>query len=146
MAQRMVTYIILSGMSLFHAGVQRTNLEILWLLTSNTPGGIITYIQHSAMPTPRQPMPNSRPAMFTEDSKCFDIFPMLWVNSLSLTSSIQFRSACMTTSRSAFSTSWRRMNGSTSTMQSGYPCLRTITSHQKMLLGYFKSQFQYNIY
>jgi len=46
-------------------------------LTSNTPSGITTYIEHSAMPTPRQPKPNTRHAMFTEDSRCFDTFPVL---------------------------------------------------------------------
>jgi hypothetical protein len=56
--------------------VQRTNLEIMSLLTSNTPGRITTYIECSAMPTPRQPMLNSRRAMSTEDSTCFDIFPV----------------------------------------------------------------------
>ena len=75
--QSIATYIISSGMSVFGASVQRTNLEIMSLLTSNTPGGITTYIERSAMPTPRQPMPNSRHAMFTEDSMCFDIFPVL---------------------------------------------------------------------
>ena len=49
------------------------------LLTSNTPGGITTYIERSAMPTPRQPMPNSRRAMFTEDWMCFNIFPISWI-------------------------------------------------------------------
>jgi hypothetical protein len=56
----------------------------------------------------------------------------LWVTSPSPTSFIQCRSACLTTSRSGFSTSWRRTNGSPSTMQSGYPCLLTTTSHQKI--------------
>jgi hypothetical protein len=46
------------------------------LLTSNTPGGITTYIERSAMPTPMQPMLNTRRAMFNEDSLCFDIFPV----------------------------------------------------------------------
>jgi len=132
MALSIATYIISSGMSVFGASVQRTNLEIMSLLTSNTPGGITTYIERSAMPTPRQPMPNSRRAMFTEDSTCFDIFPVSWETSLSPTSSIQCRSACLITSRSGFSNSWRRTNGSTSTMQSGYPCLLTTTSHQKI--------------
>jgi len=60
----------------FRASVQKTNLKIMSFLTSNTPGGITTYIEHSTMPTPRQPMPNSRRAMFTEHSTCFDIFPV----------------------------------------------------------------------
>jgi len=131
-AQSIVTYIITSDMSVFGASVQRTNLEIMCILTSNTPGGITTYIERSAMPTPRQPMPNCRRAMFTEDSTCFDTFPVLCATSLSPTSSIQWRSACLTTSRSGFSTSWRRTNGLTNTMQSGYPCLLTRTSHQKI--------------
>jgi len=75
-ALSIATYIISSGMSVFGASVQRTNLEIMSLLTSNTPGGITTYIERSAMPTPRQPMPTSRGAIFTEDSTCFDIFPV----------------------------------------------------------------------
>jgi len=131
-ALSIATYIISSGMSGFGASVQRTNLEIMSLLTSNAPGRIITYIERSAMPTPRQQMPNSRCAMFTGDSTCFDICHVLWATSLSTTSSIQCRSACLTASRSGFSTSWRRTNGSTSTMQSGYPWLLTTTSHQKI--------------
>jgi hypothetical protein len=39
------TYIILSGMSVFGTIVQGTNLEIMSLLTSNTPGRISTYIE-----------------------------------------------------------------------------------------------------
>jgi len=76
-AQSMATYIISSGMSVLGASIQTTNLEIMCILTSNTPSGITTYIEHSAMPTPRQLMRNSRRAMFTEDSTCFDIFPVL---------------------------------------------------------------------
>ena len=49
------------------------NLEIMSLLTSNTPGGITTEIERSAMPTPRQRMPNSRCSMFSEFSTCSDI-------------------------------------------------------------------------
>jgi hypothetical protein len=64
-ALSIVTYIILSGMSVLGASVQTTNLEIMFLQTSNTTAGITTYIELSAMPTPRQPMPNSRRAMFT---------------------------------------------------------------------------------
>jgi len=103
--QSIATYIISSGMSVFCASVQRTNLEIMCILTRNTPGGITTYIARSVMPTLRQRMPNSRRAMFTEDSTCFDIFPVFWAISRSPTSSIQCRSACLTTSRSGFSTS-----------------------------------------
>jgi len=131
-ALSIATYIISSAMSVFGAIVQRTNLEIISLLTSNTPDGITTYIERSVMPTARQPMPNSRHAMFTEDSTCFDIFPASWATSLSPTCSIQCRSACLTSSRSGFSTSWRGTNGSTSKMQSGYPCLLTTTSNQKI--------------
>jgi len=54
----------------------KKNLEIMSLLTCNTPGGITTYIARSAMPTPKQSMPNSHRAMFSEDSTCFDIFPV----------------------------------------------------------------------
>jgi len=66
-AQSIVTYSIWSGMSVFGASIPRTNLEILLLLTSNTPSGITTYIGRTAMATPRRPMPNSCPAFFTED-------------------------------------------------------------------------------
>jgi len=104
-ALSIATYIIWSGMSVIGASVQRTNMEIMSLLTSNTPGGITTYMEHSAMPTRRQQMRNSRRAMFTEDSTCFDIFPVSSGTSLSPTSSRQCRSACLTTSRSGFSTS-----------------------------------------
>ena len=62
------TYIISSGMSVYGARVQRTNMEIMSLLTSNTPGGITTYIEHSAMPTSTQLMANSHRAKSTEDS------------------------------------------------------------------------------
>jgi len=127
-----VTYIISSNMSVFGASVQRTNLEIMSLLTSITLGEIITLIGRSVMPTPRQLMPNSPRAMFTEDSTCFDLFPVTWVTSRSLTSSIQCRSASLITSRSGFSTSSRCRNSSTSTMQYGYLCLLTTTSHHKL--------------
>jgi hypothetical protein len=60
----------------FGVRVQRTNLEIMSLLTSNTPGRITTYIERAAMPTPRQPMQNSCRPMFTEDSTGFGIFPV----------------------------------------------------------------------
>jgi len=40
------TYIISSGMSVFGATVQRTKLDIMSLLSSNTLGGITTYIEH----------------------------------------------------------------------------------------------------
>jgi len=75
-AQSIATYIISSGVSVFGASVQRMNVQIISLLTSNIAGGITTYIEFSAMPTPWQPMPNSRHAMLTEDSTCFDIFPV----------------------------------------------------------------------
>jgi len=102
------------------------------LLTSNTPGGITTYIECLAMPTLRQPMPTSGRAMFTEDSMRFKIFPVSWATSQSPTSSTPCRSACLITSRSGFSTSWRCMKALTSTMQYGYLCLLTTTSHQKL--------------
>jgi len=129
-ALSLATYIILSSMTVFVASVQRTNFGIMSLLTSNTTGGMTTYIEHSAMPTPREPMPNSRPAMFSGDSMWIDIFLLLRVTSQSPTSSIQCSSASLTTSRSGFSTSWRHMNGSTNSMQYGYPRLLTTTSHQ----------------
>jgi len=50
-APSIVTYIIVSGMSVFSVSVQRMSLEILSLLTFNTPGGITTYIELSVMPT-----------------------------------------------------------------------------------------------
>jgi len=75
-AQSIATYIISSGMSVVGTSVQRTNFEIMSLLTSNTPGGITTFLEPTAMPTPRQPMPNSHHAVSTEDSPCFDLFPV----------------------------------------------------------------------
>jgi len=130
--QSMATYIISSSMSVFGVSVQRTDLDIKSLLASITPGVITTYIERSAMATRRQPIPNSRRDMLTEDSMCCDIFAVLWVTSRRQTSSIQGRSACLTTSRSGFSTSWAGTKGSASTMQSGYPCLLTITSLQSV--------------
>jgi hypothetical protein len=62
--QSITTYLITSGMSCFVARVHRTNLEIMSRLESNTFGGITTYIQCSAMPTPRQPTMNSGSTMF----------------------------------------------------------------------------------
>jgi len=94
------TYIILSGMSDVSASVQRTEFEIMSLLTSNPPGVFTTYIEHSAIPTATQWMPNPCHAMFTEDSTCFDIFSGSGVTSRIPTSSIQCRWACLTTSRS----------------------------------------------
>jgi len=131
-AQSIVTYIISSGMSVLGASVSRMNLEIMSLPTSNTPGVIRTYIELLTMRTARRPMLSSRSAMFTEESMCFNILAVSLGTSLSLNSSIQCRSACLTTSRSGFSTSWRCTNGSTSTMKSDYPCLLTMTSHHKI--------------
>jgi hypothetical protein len=48
-ALSIATYIISSAMSVFGASVQRPNLEIMSVLTSNTSGGITTYIECSAM-------------------------------------------------------------------------------------------------
>jgi hypothetical protein len=45
--------IISSGMAVFGATFQRTNLEIMSLLTSNTHGGITTYMECSPMLAPR---------------------------------------------------------------------------------------------
>ena len=126
------TYITLSGMSVFDVSVQGTNLEIMCLLPSNTPEVITTCIKRWVMATPGQQMPNSHCSIFTWDSAFFKIFPVSWGTSQSPTSSIQCRSACITTSRSGFSTSWRHTNRSTSTMQSGYLCLLTTTLHQKI--------------
>ena len=130
-ALSVATYIISSSMCVFGPSMQRTNFDNMSLLTSNTPGGITIYIEHKLMQTPRQPMANSRSAVLTEDSMCFNIFPISWEIFLSLTCFIQCRSASLTTSSSGFSTSCRRTNSSTSTMQSGFPCLLTTTSHQK---------------
>jgi len=124
-------YIISSGMFVFGVIVQRTNLQIMSLLKRNTPGRITTNLGRSVMATPREPIPNSRHAMFTEDSTWFDIFPVSWPTSRSLTSSIQCRWPSLTTSRRGFSTSGKCMNSSTCTMQSGHQCLLTTTSHQK---------------
>jgi len=110
----------------------RMNLEILSFLRSNTPGGITTYISLSPMPIQRQPMVNSLHTMLTEDSSGINTFPVSWATSLSPTFSIQFRSPCLTTSRSGFSTSWRSTNGSACIMQSGYPYLHTRPWHQKI--------------
>ena len=129
-ALSIATYFISSGSSVFGASVPRTNSEIMSLLTSNTPGGITTRIERSAMPTPTWLMRNYCGAMFTKDSKCFDIFPVSWTTFLSPTSCIQRRLACLTISRSGFSASWRRMNSSACTMQYGYLCLLTMTSPQ----------------
>jgi hypothetical protein len=76
-AQSIATYIISRGMSVFYVSVPRTNMGIISLLTSNTPGKITTYIEHSVMPTPRQPMPYSGRAIFMDDSICFHIF-LVW--------------------------------------------------------------------
>jgi hypothetical protein len=70
-------HIISCGMSVFSPSVQRTNLEMMCILSSSTPGGITTYIECSVMPTPRQPMPNSVCAMLTENSMYFNTFPVL---------------------------------------------------------------------
>jgi len=117
------------------------------LPTSNTPGGITTNIEHSAMPTLRQLMPNSCRTMFTEDSTCFNWFPVSYATSCSPTSSIQCRLAFLNIYRTGYSTSWRRTKGSTSTMQCGYSCLITTSSQQnishmrKFLNGMGMSQY-----
>jgi hypothetical protein len=51
--QSIATYIISSGMSVYGASVPRMNLEIMCILTSNSTSGITTYIEPSAMRTPR---------------------------------------------------------------------------------------------
>jgi len=130
--QSIATYVITSGVSNCGGSVETSNFEIMCILTSNAPGRITTYIEHWAMPTPRQLMPNCPRSMFSKDSMCFEIFPALWATCLTLTSSIQFGLACLTTSRSGYPTSWRRTNSSTSTMQSSDLCLLTMTSHQKI--------------
>jgi hypothetical protein len=52
------------------------NLEIMNLLELATPGGITPWIEQSAMPTPWQLMVNPHPAIFTQDSMGFHIFPV----------------------------------------------------------------------
>jgi len=131
-AVSIVTYIIPSGMFVFGMIVQRKHMAIMSLQTGNTPTGITTHMERSVMPIPGQPMQNSRLAMFTKDSTCFDIFPASWATTRSLSSSIQWRSACLSSSRSGFLTSWTRADGWTSTMQSGYPSLLSTTSHQNI--------------
>jgi hypothetical protein len=71
------TYISFSGMSVFGASVQRINLGIVSLIPTNTSSGMTTYIERIAMLTPRQPMLNSRRTMFTKDSMCFHMIPVL---------------------------------------------------------------------
>jgi hypothetical protein len=66
-ALSIATYSISCGMSVYGTCGKNTNLEIMSLLTSNIPGGIPNYIECSAIPTPRQPMPNNCQAMFTKD-------------------------------------------------------------------------------
>jgi hypothetical protein len=75
--QSIATYIISSDMSVFGVTVKRKNVEILCILTNNTPGGMATNRECSAMATTWQQMPNSLHAMFTKDAMCFDIFPSL---------------------------------------------------------------------
>jgi len=65
-AQRIVTCIIASGMSVFGASVHRTNLHIMTLLRTNNPGATTAYTECWVMLTPRQPMQNSHSATFTE--------------------------------------------------------------------------------
>jgi len=133
-AQSIVTYIISSSMSGFGMSVHRLNFKIMSLLTNNTLVWITTYIERSAMPTTRQPMTNTHRGMFSQDSNCLDIFPVLGTTSRSLTFSVQCSSACLTTCRSGFSISVRRTNGSPSTMQSVYAYLVSTTSHQDISL------------
>jgi hypothetical protein len=118
-----------SSWSIFGARAHRANLEIMSLLTIITPGGITTYIEYSSMSKPRLQVQNSRQPMFTNNWTGFDRFPVSWPNSLSLTFSIQCKFAWFTTSWIGYFTTWTSTNGSTSSMQSAYPCLLTTTSH-----------------
>jgi hypothetical protein len=131
-ATSIAPYIISNGMSVFGSSDQSTNLENLCLLTNNTPVGIKSYIECSTMSSPSQPMPNSDRTMFTNDSTCFDLFPLMWPTSRSPTSSTKCRSACLTISWCKFFTLWRHTNSSTSTSQAEYPWLLTTTSHKKI--------------
>jgi hypothetical protein len=108
----------------------RTNLQIMFLLTSNTPREITTYRKCSASPTQWQPMLNFHHALLTEDSMFFEILPVLYVTSYWLTSSRKCWSACSTTLRRGFCTWWRRTNRSTCTMPSNYPCLLMTSSQE----------------
>jgi hypothetical protein len=76
-ALSIATYIIFRGLSIFGVTDQRTNLEIMSLLTTNIPGGIRIDVQRSAMPRHRQPIPNTLRAMFTENSTFDVMFPDL---------------------------------------------------------------------
>jgi len=98
----------------------------------NTPGRITTYIECSAMPPPRPLILNSCQAMSTEDSMGFKIITVSWTTCRSPTSSIQCRSACLTTPNSGFSTSSSSTISMTSRIQSVYSWLLTTTSHKKI--------------
>jgi hypothetical protein len=50
----------------------------MFLLTRNTPRGITTITECSAMPTPRQLMVNSHCTIFSKDSTCVDRIPILF--------------------------------------------------------------------
>jgi len=90
-------------------------------LLSDTPGGSkwLKYI-----------LLMSHHTLFTKDSTCFNIFLLSWATTWSPTSYVQCRSACLTPSRSGFSTTCMHWSGSTSTMQCSYQCLLTTTSHE----------------
>jgi len=57
--ETIATYISLSSISIFSVSVQRMNIVIISLLTSNTACRIATYMECSVMPTAMQLMPNS---------------------------------------------------------------------------------------
>jgi hypothetical protein len=67
-ARSIATNIISRGMSIFDESVQRRHLEIMSHQQSNTPGGFITTIECSAMPSPRLSMLYSRRTLFIEES------------------------------------------------------------------------------
>jgi len=130
-------------MSVFGLSILWTNLEIMSLLTSNTPGGITTYIECSVMPTPMQPMPNCHPIMFSKDWTCVNMFPVSWATTRSLTSSIHCRLACLTTSRCGCFTSWIRTNSSTSTMHLVlHACLPRPHTKKYVIWGSFSMEWK----
>jgi len=131
-AQSIATYMLLSYMSVFRASIQRMKLEIISLLPSNTAGGITIYIECTAMPIPRQPMLDSRRAMFTHYISYVNVFHVSGAASQSPTPSIPWSSVCLTTCSCGFSTSWRHTNGLTSTMESAYLCLLNRMLHKKI--------------
>jgi hypothetical protein len=95
-------------MSVFSASVQRTKLEIMSLLTCNTPSGITTYIERSAMPTQLKAMLNAHRKMCTMHSTSLHIISVSLATFESAISTIPCRFACLPRARCGWSTSWWR--------------------------------------